>query len=90
MLKPLRSNAKQDRGMWLGQVKAALRPSGIDPVEVREVLLAAKWAGQNPSGLYLSAVRDRPPEYESPPPLQKVLPARMLVASSEPETLPDE
>lgn len=73
-----RQEKQLEQEMWLGQVKASLRPMRIDPVEVREVLLSAAAAGQNPSDLYLSAVESRPQEYEAPPPLAKVLPAQML------------
>lgn len=72
------SGQEQQSSLWLGQVRAALRPFHLDPVEVREVLLASALAGQDPVSLYLSVVRERPEEYEQAPPLQKVLPQSVL------------
>ena len=62
------------RDLVLGQVRAALRPSRIDPVEVREVLLGAKSLGFEPSELYLEAQENRPERYERVPSLSQVLP----------------
>ena len=70
------------RDLVLGQVRAALRPSNVDPVEVREVLLTALSLGYDPSDLYLQAVRERPKQYEPAPPLSKVLPSEVLKRSA--------
>jgi hypothetical protein len=55
----------------------------VDPVEVREVLLAAHSLGFDPSDLYLKAVQERPKDYEQAPPLTKVLPASLLGSGDE-------
>lgn len=76
--------------LMLGQVRSALRPKGIDPVEVREVLLVAHSLGFDPSDLYLQAVRGRPPGYERAPSLMKVLPASLREsAEDEPDPEPE-
>lgn len=66
------------RDLVLGQVEAALPPSGIDKVKVRAVLLAALKLGYNPAELYVEAQQNRPPQFERPPYLWKVLPAEVL------------
>lgn len=68
---------------WLGQVRAALPPQNLDPVEIREVLVAAAEAGLDPSDLYLSAVRSRPDEYDPAPPLSEVLPKSLMPGERE-------
>lgn len=72
-----------EREMWLGQVKAALRPRGIDPVEVREVLMAALAEGFNPVELYLDATLRRAQGLERPPSLTQVLPPKVLQEQAE-------
>lgn len=67
-----------DHSLWLGQVRASLRPFHLDPVEIREVLLAAASVGLDPVDLYLTATRDREPAYDPAPPLNKVLPEGVL------------
>lgn len=64
--------------MWLGQVRAALPPRGINPKALKQVLLAAADEGLDPMDLYLQAVRDRPAGYEKPPVLQTILPQELL------------
>ena len=66
------------RDLVLGQVEAALPPTGIDKVKVRAVLLAAMKLGYNPAELYVEAQQNRPPQFERPPYLWKVLPAEVL------------
>ena len=63
----------------LGQVRAALRPTLLDPVEVREVLLGLLSMGHDAAALYLEATMNRPQEYQPPPPLTKVLPLSLLL-----------
>lgn len=60
--------------MMLGQVRAALRPSRVDVVELREVLMTAEELGFDAASLYLEAKEARPLEYEPAPPLAGVLP----------------
>ena len=66
--------ASVPRSLALGQIQAALRPSNVDPVELREVLLGVERLGFNPVSLYREASRG----VRQAPPLFKVLPLRTI------------
>ncbi len=62
------------REYLLGQLRAALRPSRIDLVELRRVLKLIVWEGYNPVELWNEALLARPDNYDPPPLLEDVLP----------------
>ncbi len=72
------------RELVLGQVRAALRPSRLDPVEVREVLLTAAKLGHDPASIYAEALKNRPAGLDPAPPLTKVVPSEFLKRRTDP------
>jgi hypothetical protein len=58
----------------LGQLRACLRPSRIDLVEVRRLLRAIVASGFNPVELWNEALRTRPDVYDPPPAIVSLLP----------------
>ena len=68
---------KVSREFLVGMLKAALRPSRIDLVEVRRLLRVALLQGLNPVELYQEALQGRPEVYDSPPQLVELLPREL-------------
>lgn len=69
----LKDATQLSREYLLGLLRAALRPSRIDPDEVRKVLRLIKAAGKDPVGLYREAMRSRPEAFDAPPLLASLL-----------------
>lgn len=63
------------RQMTVGQIRAALRISGIEPDEVRQQLRVAQKEGFDPRGLYEEATANRPPRWQRAPAYEEVAPA---------------